>query len=81
MSPSYRPDVLAALAAHGLRPAPSTPPALVKDQVTALYLYELRALREALRRGDFPKMEYAGRVARLRLRYALMSQPSGGWVE
>ncbi len=81
MSPSYRSEVLAALAVHGLRPAPSTPPALVKDQVTALYLYELRTLRAAMVRGDFPKTAYADRVARLRQGYALMSLPSERWVE
>ncbi len=81
MSPSYRPEVLAALTAHGLRPAAFTPPALVKDQVTALYLYELRTLRAAMVRGDFPKTAYADRVARLRRRYALMSLPSERWVE
>ncbi len=81
MSPSYQPDVLAALAVHGLRPAPSTPPVLVKDQVTALYLYELRSLRAAMVRSDFPKKAYAGKVDVLRRRYALMSLPSGRWVE
>ncbi len=81
MSPSYRPNVLAALAVHGLRPASSTPAALVKDQVTALYLYELRSLRAAMVRGSFPKQDYAGRVFQLRRRYALMSLPSERWVE
>ena len=80
MSRAYRPEVLAALAAHGLRPAASTPPALVKDQVTALYLYELRSLRAAMVRSDFPRSDYAGKVLDLRHRYALMSLPSERWL-
>ena len=42
---------------------------------------ELRALRAAMVRGDFPKQDYAGKVDALRRRYALMSLPSGRWVE
>ncbi|HAK54002.1 MAG: hypothetical protein QF463_04805 [Vicinamibacterales bacterium] len=77
----YRPDVLDALAAHGVRPTPSTPPALVKDHVTTLYLYELRSLRASMLQGEFPKADYANRVAQLRGRYRLMSLPSERWVE
>ena len=76
----YRSKILAALVAHGVRPTTATPPALVKDHVTALYLYELRALRAAMMRDEFPKREYAERVARLRERYHLLSLPSERWA-
>ena len=42
----YRPDVLAHLERHGVRPTPQTPPQLVRDYVRDLYKYEIRALRE-----------------------------------
>ena len=77
----YSPEGLQVLAEHGVRPTASTPPALVKDHVTTLYLYELRSLRAAMMREEFPKREYADRVARLRSRYRLMSLSSERWVK
>ena len=77
----YRPEILDTLAAHGVRPTRATPPALAKDHVTTLYLYELRSLRESMLRGDFPKRDYADRVARLKSRYRLMSLPSDRWLK
>ena len=73
-------DLLAALASLGVRPAPGTRPALVKDFVSALYQYELRRLRAQLARGDFPKPEYAGRVAALRPKYWMLSIPAAKWA-
>lgn len=73
-------DLLAALASLGVRPAPDTPPALVKDFVSALYQYELRRLRARLGRSDFPKSEYAGRVAALRPKYWMLSIPAADWA-
>ena len=80
MGYDYQPEVLEALAAHGLRPTSSTRPGLAKDYVTGLYLYELRRLRDALLRGEFPKPEFTTRVSKLRSRYALMSLPSARWT-
>jgi hypothetical protein len=73
--------VLAALLSHGLRPTPSTPVALLRTQVRDLYLYEIRQLRRAVRRGAFPLDTYAARVVALRTRYPLLSLPLDQWHE
>ena len=77
----YRSDVLEHLLRHGVRPTPQTPPGLVRDFVRDLYKYEIRALRERLLRGDFPKAEYAGRVEALRRRYMVLSLHARQFVE
>jgi hypothetical protein len=69
----YRPDVLAHLQRHGVRPTDHTRPELVRDFVRDLYKYEIRLLRERYLRGDFPKREYAGRVDALRLQYPVLA--------
>jgi hypothetical protein len=78
---SYRPDVLAALARHGVMPTPHTPPELVHEFVSDLYRHELRRLRDRLRHDEFPKTEYFGRVVALRRRYAVISMRPAEWVE
>jgi hypothetical protein len=76
----YREDVLAALLELGLRPRESTPRARVREFVNDLYTWELRRLRRALARGEFPKREYAGRVEALRRgRYWVLSVPIETW--
>jgi hypothetical protein len=70
---AYRPDVLAHLLRHGIRPTEGTRPELVRDFVRDLYKYEIRALRARYLRGDFPKVEYAGRVDALRLQYPVLA--------
>lgn len=77
---NYRPDVLAALLAHGVRPTASTRPALVREYLNDLYRHELRRLRARLLAGDFPKPEYAARVIDLRRRYPLLSLPVSMWT-
>lgn len=77
----YRPEVLEALLAHGVRPTPDTPPARVKDLLNDLYRHELRRLRARLLAGAFPRREYAGLVAGLRRRYPLLSLPLRLWTE
>jgi hypothetical protein len=75
-----RPDVAAALLDLGLRPGESTPAVRVREFVNDLYTWELRRLRRALARGDFPKREYAGRVETLRRsRYWILSVPIAEW--
>ena len=69
----YRADVLAHLLTHGVRPTAETRPELVRDFVRDLYKYEIRSLRERYLRGDFPKVEYAGRVDALRRRYPVLA--------
>lgn len=80
MSFSYRPEVLDELAGHGLCPAPSTSPELLRDAVRDLYKFEIKRLRRELLAGRFPKNEYAGRVVALRARYPLLSIPTPLWV-
>jgi hypothetical protein len=80
VSVRLRPDVAAALLDLGLRPGESTPAARVREFVNDLYTWELRRLRRALARGDFPKREYAGRVETLRRsRYWILSVPIAEW--
>jgi hypothetical protein len=81
MSYAYRRDVLDALAGHGVRPTPRTRPELVHEFVSDLYRYELRRLRDRLRRAEFPKGEYFNRVVALRRRYAIISTPAEAWID
>ena len=76
----YRPDILEALAVHGVRPKTTTPPELVHEFVSDLYRYEIRRLRDRLLADDFPKKEYAGRVIQLRMRYRVISMRAGEWL-
>ncbi|MEZ5293615.1 MAG: hypothetical protein R2745_21205 [Vicinamibacterales bacterium] len=78
--PDYRPEILDALAAHGLVPAPTTEPALLRRTVSRLYRYEIRVLRDRCRAGDFPVRDLAGRVVALRRRYLLLSTPIDRWT-
>lgn len=69
----YPPKVLEELGRLGLRPGPTSPPALVKRFVNDLYRHELRAMRARLVGREIPKQGYAGRVVELRKKYALLS--------
>ncbi len=81
MNPSrYRPEVLAALERHGVRPRPDTPPTLVHEFVSDLYRYELRRLRDRLVHGEIPRVGYADRVVALRRRYLLVSLEPERWL-
>jgi hypothetical protein len=77
----YRAEVLDHLLTHGVRPSGRTRPGLVRDYVRDLYKYEIRCLRERYRRGDFPKVEYAGRVDALRRRYPVLALYARQFVE
>jgi hypothetical protein len=77
----YRPEILAALLGHGVRPTVHTPPALVHEFVRDLYRHEIRRLREQLLRNEFPRREYAARVVDLRKRYWVTSRRPAEWVE
>jgi hypothetical protein len=76
----YAPEALEILAAHGLRPGPATPPAVVREGLSDLYRYEIRRLKARLLAGEFPKDQYIERVVELRRRYWLLSVPIGRWV-
>ena len=77
----YRSDVLDKLEAHGIRPRSTTPPEVVHDFVNDLYRYELRELRDRLRRGEFPKHTYFDRVVTLRSKYSVLALRPPEFVE
>jgi hypothetical protein len=77
----YRPDVLAQLLQHGIRPTAATPPELVHDFVSDLYRYELRRLRGRLVGGLIPKAGYYQQVVQLRMKYPLVSIKPQLWIE
>ena len=75
-----KPEILEALAEHGLRPHRNTPVALLREQINDLYRFEIRKLRDRCRAGEFPTSELAPRVVALRKRYPLLSIPVERWV-
>ena len=75
-----KPEILDALAEHGLRPHRDTPVALLREQISDLYRIEIRKLRDRCRAGEFPVSELASRVVALRKRYPLLSIPVERWV-
>jgi hypothetical protein len=78
--PILKPEVIAALADHGLRPGADTPLALLREQINDLYRVEIRKLRDRCRAGEFPTTELAPRVVELRKRYMLLSIPLDRWL-
>ncbi len=80
MAYHYRPAVMEALAAHGVRPTPETRPDLVHEFVSDLYRFELRRLRDRQVRGEIPKGDYSGHVIALRKQYLLISVPLRRWT-
>ena len=78
--PILKPEVLAALADHGLQPGADTPLALLREQINDLYRVEIRKLRDQCRAGVFPTTELAPRVVELRKRYMLLSIPIDRWL-
>jgi hypothetical protein len=76
----YRPQVLEALAGHGVRPTATTRPELVHEFVSDLYRFELRRLRARQVRGEIPRREYSNHVVALRRRYLLVSVPLRHWT-
>jgi hypothetical protein len=80
MAYRYRPEVLEALARHGVRPAETTPPGRVRGHLNDLYRYEIRRLRARLLRGEVAKSDYIGEVVALRGRYMLLSMPIAEWT-
>lgn len=78
--PRLKPEILEALAAHGLAPAAHTPLARLREQINDLYRLEIRTLRDRCRAGEFPVRELAPRVVELRKRYLLLSIPTSRWT-
>jgi hypothetical protein len=77
----YKPEVLDALAAHGIKPTSATPPEKAHELLNDLYRYELRRLRDRLLRREFPKPEYFARVVEVRNRYRLLGLKIRQWTE
>lgn len=75
-----KPEILEALAEHGLQPHHDTPVALLREQINDLYRIEIRKLRDRCRAGEFTTRELPGRVVELRKRYLLLSIPTDRWV-
>jgi hypothetical protein len=75
-----KPEIVEALAEHGLCPHPDTPVALLREQINDLYRIEIRKLRDRCRAGEFPTTELAPRVVELRKRYPLLSIPVDRWL-
>lgn len=78
--PTYHPEILEALATHGLRPRPDTTPEALREAVNDLYRHEIRGLRDRCRAREFPVGELAPRVVELRQRYLLLSIPLAAWT-
>jgi hypothetical protein len=76
----YEPAVLDGLAGYGLKPLPRTSPAFLRDAVSDLYRYEIRALRDSLLAGHIPKAQYVDHVLALRKKYWLLSVPLQLWT-
>ena len=77
----YRPEVLHELARHGLKPKPTTSPQLLREAINDLYRFEIRALRDRCRAGEFSTKELPGHVVELRKRYILLSIPVDRWTD
>ena len=75
----YHPEILDALAGHGLVPHEDTGAQFLRDAVRDLYRYEIRRLRDDLLAGRVRKPDYAGRVIELRKRYWILSVPVALW--
>ena len=76
----YSPEVIEELAAHGLAPRADTDPQFVRDALSDLYRYEIRALKARLLAGEFPQQDYKSHVIALRRRYVLLSVPLQIWT-
>jgi len=77
----YRADVLERLESHGIRPRPTTRPEVVREFVNDLYRYEIRALRDRLLRGEFPRNTYLDRVVTLRNKYSVLALRAPEFLE
>ncbi|KAB2962430.1 MAG: hypothetical protein F9K18_09820 [Thermoanaerobaculia bacterium] len=82
----YRPAILAALEAHGVRPTPASDPRRVYELVKSLYAFEIRGLKADFRKldpafGPETRRFFADANRRLLDRYAVLRVPPHEWVE
>ena len=78
---TYPPELIEGLPEFGLAPRPDTPPRLVRDQLSLLYRYEIRRLRDRLLAKEFPKKDYIGRVITLRKKYWPLALTPEQWED
>ncbi len=76
---TYPDDLAQALLVFGLRPAPSTPPLLVRGALNDLYRYEIRRLRQRLLDGHVERARYVDEVIVLRKKYWPLSLQPEHW--
>jgi len=81
MSWTYPSELIEALPRFGLAPRPDTSPRLVRDQLSDLYRYEIRVLRDRLLAKEFPKTDYIGHVIALRKKYWPLALTPEQWEE
>jgi hypothetical protein len=75
----YPDELLEALGRFGLAPRSDSEPRFVRDQLSDLYRFEIRRLRERLLAGEFPKADYVGHVIALRKKYWPLSLTPRQW--
>jgi hypothetical protein len=75
----YPADFLESLLTFGLAPTPGTAPSTVREALNDLYRYQLRAMRDRLRAGEFEKSQYLEMVVALRKKYWLLTLPLPAW--
>jgi len=82
----YRPEILAALERHGLRPTPETDPHAVYDLLKAIYTFEIRGMKARRKEaeavlGPQPLDAYRRQLQRLKARYPVLQIPAHHWVD
>jgi hypothetical protein len=77
----YPAELADALVRFGLAPRADTPPRFVRDQLSDLYRYEIRALRSRLLAGVVLKQDYITHVIALRKKYWPLSLTPEQWEE
>jgi hypothetical protein len=77
---AYPAELLDGLTPLGLRPTPATPPELARQAADDLYRYELRRLRDRLRRGEVDRASFLARVVQLRKKYWVLTLPLAAWL-
>ena len=76
---ALRPQVRAALVAHGVLPRDDDTAASLKERLNDAYLVEVRRLRDRQRRGEIPLSEYAAHAEALKQSFALLGLPLELW--
>jgi hypothetical protein len=75
----YPPELIDALAGHGVAPRPDVHPRVVRDFVSDLYRFEIRRLKQRRATGVVPKEDYVDRVIALRKQYWVLTLEPSAW--